>query len=140
VSSLVPSPTDPARRPSAFDFFSVKSFPGTFPWFSSPGRLVADQEKKADDSVLAPATPNVPTLPAAPVRIRTTYPLRTVILVAIISFLVGSLLRSLLSPADFIYMSEENDDGGPWREVKRLVELKYVLGGWDFVVAVVRRP
>lgn len=74
----------------------------------------------------------------------TTYPLSTVVVVALIAFLVGSLLRSLLSPADFIYVvTDEKEVGsvsaGTWREMKRLLEFKYVLGGWDFQIAVVRR-
>lgn len=74
----------------------------------------------------------------------TTYPLSTVVVVALIAFLVGSLLRSLLSPADFIYVvTDEKELGsvsaGTWREMKRLLEFKYVLGGWDFQIAVVRR-
>jgi hypothetical protein len=72
------------------------------------------------------------------------YPMPTVIIVALISFLIGSLLRSLLSPAEFV---GELPSGGEvagkgvyeWREIKRLVEIKYLVGGWDFVVAVVRR-
>jgi hypothetical protein len=66
------------------------------------------------------------------------------IIVALIAFLVGSLLRSLITPADFIYMGStlpnERVDGDGWRQVKRLVEIKYAWWGWDFVVAVVRRP
>jgi hypothetical protein len=71
----------------------------------------------------------------------------TVIVVALISFLIGSLLRSLLSPAEFVAEipvtsgADEAAKGGyEWREIKRLVEIKYLVGGWDFVVAVVRRP
>lgn len=82
---------------------------------------------------------------------RTTYRLSTVIFIALISFLFGSLLRSLLSPADFIYFTNSRDDSeimrhdsAPghvgWREVRRLVELKHSAFGWDFVLAVVRRP
>jgi hypothetical protein len=65
------------------------------------------------------------------------------IIVALISFLVGSLLRSLLSPADFIYVAPDlkEAEGGQtgWREIKRLLEVKYIFGGWDFQVALVRR-
>lgn len=76
------------------------------------------------------------------------YPLSTLIIVALIAFLIGSLLRSLLSPADFIYVvsnvqeAEEANKvtaGGGWREIRRLLEIKYVFGGWDFQVAAVRR-
>lgn len=72
-----------------------------------------------------------------------TYPLSTVLIVALIGFLIGSLLRSLLSPADFIYVvtdvrdAEEVSRG--WREIRRLMEIKYIVGGWDFQIAVVRR-
>ena len=77
---------------------------------------------------------------------RTTIPLSSVIVIALISFLLGSLLRSLLSPADFVYVASDvqdvhefGDEHGGWRELRRLMELRYILGGWDFVVAVVRR-
>jgi len=64
------------------------------------------------------------------------------IIIALIAFLIGSLLRSLLSPADFIYVvtdlqGVEHTTG--WREIKRLVEVKYIFGGWDFQIAMVRR-
>lgn len=56
---------------------------------------------------------------------------------------MGSFLRSLLSPADFIYVVSDRKDleemNAGWREVRRLLEVKYIVGGWDFQVAVVRR-
>lgn len=134
------------------------------------------------------------------------YPRSTLLFVAFIAFLLGSLLRSLLSPADFIYVVTDGGvpastgspseggavpvcfttpgdgvggpsapgsgmsppgtcepvygtssiggklkalelaqsagvgtDGSGWREIKRLLEIKYLVGGWDFQVAVVRR-
>ncbi|KDR80861.1 hypothetical protein GALMADRAFT_1112139 [Galerina marginata CBS 339.88] len=86
------------------------------------------------------------------------YGASTLVFVALIAFLIGSLLRSLLSPADFIYVvtdrgaatveeaaaagaravGQEGAVGG-WREIRRLVEVKYLVGGWDFQVAAVRR-
>ncbi|KAA1470286.1 hypothetical protein DENSPDRAFT_797515 [Dentipellis sp. KUC8613] len=72
-----------------------------------------------------------------------SYPLSTVIVVALIAFLIGSLLRSLISPADFIYvvtdLKEAEEVVAGWREIKRLLEVKYIVGGWDFQIAVVRR-
>lgn len=72
-----------------------------------------------------------------------SYPFATVVFVALIAFLLGSLLRSLLSPADFIYvvtdLQEAEEGVGGWREIRRLVEIKYLWGGWDLQVAVVRR-
>ena len=71
------------------------------------------------------------------------FTLWAVIVIGLISFLIGSLLRSLISPADFIYvvrdLGEAGEMGGGWREVRRLVEVKYIVGGWDFQIAVVRR-
>lgn len=76
-------------------------------------------------------------------RATAMYPLSMVVIVALIAFLAGSLLRSLLSPADFIYVVTDEKELGSvsagWREMKRLLEFKYVLGGWDFQIAVVRR-
>jgi hypothetical protein len=79
----------------------------------------------------------------------TGYPLVVLVLVALVAFLLGSLLRSLVSPADFVYVvtdakaAQERIQGDPqaqgWREIRRLVELKYIVGGWDFQIAVVRR-
>ncbi|KAI5123211.1 hypothetical protein M0805_003977 [Coniferiporia weirii] len=83
------------------------------------------------------------------------FSISTLIAAMMIAFLLGSLLRSLLSPADFIYVVTDLGDvpdgvtrapGGGlgavepgWREIKRLVEMKYIVGGWDFQIAVVRR-
>lgn len=75
-------------------------------------------------------------------QLAATYPLSVVLVVALIAFLMGSLLRSLLSPADFIYLVTDPKDVGDqkgWREIRRLVEIKYIMGGWDFQIAVVRR-
>ena len=72
-----------------------------------------------------------------------TYPLSTLLIVALIAFLIGSLLRSILSPADFVYVVSDLRDvegvGAGWREIRRLLEVKYIVGGWDFQVALVRR-
>lgn len=73
------------------------------------------------------------------------YTMSTLLFAGLIAFLMGSLLRSLLSPADFIYVvtdlgaAEEANSVGGWREIRRLLEIKYLVGGWDFQVAVVRR-
>ena len=96
------------------------------------------------ESAAAPPTPRGDEERTATRVLRTTtYPLSTVLIIAVIAFLIGSLFRSLLSPADFIYVvtdvhdAEEVSTG--WREIRRLVEIKYIVGGWDFQIAVVRR-
>ncbi len=62
---------------------------------------------------------------------------------ALIAFLLGSLLRSLLSPADFIYvvtdLREAEEGVGRVEGDTEAVEIKYLWGGWDLQVAVVRR-
>ena len=136
----------------------LNTYPNTLFRFSTPSRRSsavselpsnASSSSKAGDAdhtdegmmVASAAEPRR----AAVASLRTrAYPLSTVIIVALIAFLVGSLLRSLLSPADFIYVvtdRKEIDEGeaAGWREIKRLLEVKYMIGGWDFQVAVVRR-
>ncbi|KAJ3918713.1 hypothetical protein F5877DRAFT_42008 [Lentinula edodes] len=98
--------------------------------------------RKTSDSVERPTVAN-------PTRL---YPVSTLMIVALIAFLIGSLFRSLLSPADFVYVVRDLGEaadaqilgdvagtGTGWREMRRLFEIKYVFAGWDFQVAVVRR-
>lgn len=59
----------------------------------------------------------------------------TTVIIAVIAFLMGSLVRSLVIPADFVYEGSEKG----WREIRRLIEIKYIVGGWDLQIAVVRR-
>jgi hypothetical protein len=84
----------------------------------------------------------VPTGDTGPLVANHGYPLSALVFAALIAFLIGSLLRSLLSPADFIYVVSDVDaqhEAGGWREIRRLFEIKYLIGGWDFQIAVVRR-
>lgn len=88
-----------------------------------------------------PTDPITTTMPTSPPP--KTYSLSIILVAALIAFLIGSLLRSLLSPADFIYVvtdiKDAEDVSTGWREIRRLVEVKYIVGGWDFQIAVVRR-
>ncbi|KAJ4474926.1 hypothetical protein J3R30DRAFT_624619 [Lentinula aciculospora] len=100
--------------------------------------VMVPKPRKASNNVGRPTVIN-------PTRL---YPVSTLMIIALIAFLIGSLFRSLLSPADFVYVVKDLGDaaeaqvlGGTagWREMRRLFEIKYVFGGWDFQVAVVRR-
>ncbi|KIO16653.1 hypothetical protein M407DRAFT_33697 [Tulasnella calospora MUT 4182] len=103
-------------------------------------------------SEAATSTTAVDTLLPRELALPRLYQLHTIIIVAIIAFLFGSLVRSLASPADFIYFSSTSPDSDDaligavdpgaagWREVRRLFEFKRGLFGWDVVIAVVRRP
>jgi hypothetical protein len=105
--------------------------------------------RKVSDSLVLPSIPGglsessvISASTMGPVIVP-MFPLHTVLIVGVIAFLIGSLLRSLLSPADFIYvvtdLKEAEQISGGWREIKRLLEVKYILGGWDFQIAIVRR-
>ena len=111
---------------------------------------LAENTAQPDLSTVTATTtePTDPLHTATALLSRQYFPISALLIVAIISFLFGSLFRSLLSPADFIYFTSNSGEEvhGPlpdgatgWREVKRLLEFKYGLFGWDFVVAVVRR-
>ena len=62
-----------------------------------------------------------------------------VIIACLVCLLIGSLLRSLLSEADFvIYPAEGQASHGEWRELKRLMEWRIGFDR-DLIVAVARR-
>ena len=109
---------------------------GTLP--KVPGELIEAETGEPASTPTATITTTMPTPPSPKM-----YPLSIILVVALIAFLIGSLLRSLLSPADFIYVATDIKDAEEvstgWREIRRLVEVKYIVGGWDFQIAVVRR-
>lgn len=131
------------------------------PMVSSPlPQDAVPEDGKVQDPPTPLTLPNgssspAPTAPALSTRAGLVAPdvyrLSTVLIIALISFLFGSLIRSLASPADFIYFTSSIDaplppshvatsGGEGWREVRRLLEFKRGLFGWDVVIAVVRRP
>lgn len=80
-----------------------------------------------------------------------TFSLQFVIIVAVIAFLLGSFLRALLTPADFVLYASHGDklasatdvallsafESRRWRAARRLFEFK--LPGRDLIVATVRK-
>ena len=79
-----------------------------------------------------------------------SYPLSVLLLVALIAFLFGSLLRSLLTPADFIlYPRPEGEvdmnllaalePHRRWRQARRLLEIRLPFLRFDLMIASVRR-
>ncbi|KAH7921184.1 hypothetical protein BV22DRAFT_1038944 [Leucogyrophana mollusca] len=122
----------PPRNPTSAETSAVPSR-------RSSGNLPKLPEAATDSGARTPPT----SLPSAIVQRSPTYPLSMVLIIALIAFLIGSLLRSLLSPADFIYVVTDLRDAeevtAGWREIRRLLEVKYIVGGWDFQIAVVRR-
>lgn len=158
---MVASPTDnqPAETTANTFLRFLNQYPNTFFRFSTASRrtsVIVDASSGPDSTTkhktldntkessvhVAASKVHRPFLGPGTVA-SSMYPLSTIVIVALIAFLIGSLLRSLLSPADFIYVvtdRKEIDDGGTgWREIKRLLEVKYIVGGWDFQIAVVRR-
>ncbi|GAA5849765.1 hypothetical protein JCM8547_000556 [Rhodosporidiobolus lusitaniae] len=97
------------------------------------------------------------TMEGGAVAVRRTYTLSFVLLAGVIAFLLGSLLRSLLTPADYIIYRPDSaaqhgaveqallqafDPHRKWKEARRLLELRSAWGGWfgwDIIVAAVKR-
>jgi hypothetical protein len=102
------------------------------------GVLPSDVSSSLDPSVYASTTTATKLALTAP-----TFSLTTVILVAVLSFLIGSLIRSLLSPADFVVFVNRDGKGAlveeGWREIRRLVEWKAGWRGDDVLLAIVKR-
>ncbi|GAA5924753.1 hypothetical protein JCM3775_005461 [Rhodotorula graminis] len=112
--------------------------------------------QRLGSTIMATTVDVTETSPTGAVAVRRTFTLSFVLLVAIISFLIGSLLRSLLTPADYIIYRPESasqhaavehallqavDPHRRWRTAKRLFELRTGWSGssWDVIVAAVRR-
>lgn len=79
-----------------------------------------------------------------------TYKLSFVVLVGVISFLIGSLLRSLLSPGDYIFFTKNVDNvelalmellepNRKWKYAVRLLQIPIPGLSRDLVAAVVER-
>ncbi len=67
-----------------------------------------------------------------------TFSLPSVLIITLIAFLLGSLLRSLLSPADFVLLDGAvSPNAHHWHEVKRLFDIH--LFGRGLIVALVHR-
>jgi hypothetical protein len=147
-----PSVTDVPRRPSNGLLSFLNSYPNPLSRLSSqlPSSNTLQSPVSTTSSVGNKDVPRSSGVEAETAVPQTSnacsgrkYPLSTIIIIALISFLIGSLLRSLLSPADFIHVVRESEEVGEpstgWREIKRLLEVKYIVGGWDFQIAIVRR-
>ncbi|GAA5837944.1 hypothetical protein JCM9279_004073 [Rhodotorula babjevae] len=112
--------------------------------------------QRIGSTIMATTVDVTETSPTGVVAVRRTFTLSFVLVVAIISFLIGSLLRSLLTPADYIIYRPESasqhaavehallqavDPHRRWRTAKRLFELRTGWSGssWDVIIAAVRR-
>ena len=83
-------------------------------------------------------------------KLERTYRLSFVLLVAVMSFLVGSLLRSLLSPGDYVFFTQSVnnveaatlellDPKRRWKFATRLLGMPIPGLGRDLIAAVVER-
>jgi hypothetical protein len=155
VSEILPPPHESLPSSSRYNFWKYK-----YP-YPRLGRLATS----APNSALA--SPAIPVLPLAPeedgqvpktlsdkgkesaattTASSVTYsgPKITpsaLVICCLLSLLLGSLLRSLLSEADYVVyvpVGQEHPSGGEWRELKRLAEWQM---GWgrDLVIAIARR-
>jgi hypothetical protein len=67
------------------------------------------------------------------------YSFATLLVIALVAFLFGSLLRSLLSPTDYIYTPTQVEDGQQgWRQISRLLEINFPLVHMGLIIGVIR--
>ncbi|BEI90231.1 uncharacterized protein CcaverHIS019_0303010 [Cutaneotrichosporon cavernicola] len=105
-----------------------------------PAPLPSERASPAPKSSLA-LEPITEAAPSVAERLTVPVPLPAVIIACLICLLLGSLLRSLLSEADFVIYPPSGTappEGEVWRELKRLGEWRI---GWntDLIVALARR-
>ncbi len=158
IALLIPSQPPEAEplRPAMLDTSSRYSF-WKYP-YSRLGRfstgipssgMTSTTESKIPAVAPADAKPDSPVKTASEiaVMIETDRLLRpmvswpTFIVACIVCLLLGSLLRSLLSEADFVIHSPAGEavpEGETWRELKRLLEWRI---GWnrDLIIAIAHR-
>ncbi|PWN26841.1 hypothetical protein BDZ90DRAFT_280324 [Jaminaea rosea] len=76
---------------------------------STTNKPEGSQESKSTDPATGPAGSTTPLLLGGPLLHEARYSLATLLSIALICFLAGSLLRAMLSPADFIYFARRDD-------------------------------
>jgi hypothetical protein len=153
VSEIISPPHDSLAPTSRYNFWKYK-YPYPYPRLSrfstsapstTPPSPVNTTTALAlgDDTKIASKTPdgNTGTAVATSTPPNPLLTMNGLIICCLLSLLIGSLLRSMLSEADYIvYLpaGAKHPDGGEWRELKRLAEWKL---GWgrDLVIAIGRR-
>lgn len=112
---------------------------------SLPGRWLSRQNSVSSLKTISSPVLKSPSNGELAVQLQIPAPPRTqgfslhaVVFIAVISFLLGSLLRSILSPADFVLINGHIGRGVPeWQEIKRLMHMHAFSRG--LVVGLVRR-
>lgn len=104
-----------------------------------------DAEDTSPSSAIASMSTNQPAEPTTMIDtdklLQPAVSWPTLIVVCIISLLIGSLLRSLLSDADFVIYAISGQQipvGERWRELRRIFAWR-IGWNWDFIVGVARR-
>jgi hypothetical protein len=149
VSEIVSPPHDSLAPPSRYNFWKYKypyprlsRFSISAPSSGPPSPIVPAATLDLGEEVLKPmdSTAGSSVIAATP----SFGPLLTMpglIICCILSLLIGSLLRSLLSEADYVVylpVGADHPSGGEWRELKRLAEWN-IGWGTDLVIAIARR-
>ena len=99
---------------------------------------------------LITATAVLPSKPGSPLKVERTFRATFVLAVALISFLLGSLLRSLLSPGDYVLLPHAAssadkavldviDPQRKWRHAMKILQVPIPGIGRDLVAAFVDR-
>ncbi|WOO79509.1 uncharacterized protein LOC62_02G003032 [Vanrija pseudolonga] len=129
-----------ASAPASHENSPIKpltNLPSITPKASPPSRkLTLIQEGKVASTTTAPTE-----APRVPFLVRTAVPLPAVIIACLVCLLLGSLLRSLLSEADFVIYAPPGAapaEGEAWRELKRLAEWRISLDK-ELIIAIAHR-
>lgn len=146
VPTEIPREVPPTPRPGLGSIFNTYAswWPkkvSTIPTPPASGSLVdSDPEGKTKlqvSSVLESTNGSAITMTGKRPR---GLPLHIVFVVAVICFLLGSLVRSILSPTDFIIIKGPEElvdfDERQWRRFSRLVEFKWIWRGNDLIIGI----
>ena len=151
----------PSQLPEPLQRYSFWKYPALARFSSSaptslasspvkvPGLTLAPEEDARGSSAL-PSPVKSPIKSMTPIvttdgQFRPIVSLPGLVIACLVCLLLGSLLRSILSEADFVIYKERGveagnvvPDGETWRELKRLMEWRI---GWnrDLIVAIARR-
>jgi len=87
-----------------------------------------DPPTKVQETVTANPEDKGKQVIVVPLQTRRSVSIPTMFIIGLICFLLGSLVRSLLSPADFVVVKGAGDpyidENVDWRRLTRLIELK----------------
>lgn len=137
ISSETPEPEKVSYRMISLSKIIETSEPPRYTFWKYPRLRPFSVPVSATASPITPVVNLITEVKDVPVLARQV-PLPIAIIACMLCVLIGSLIRSFLSEADFIvYLPADVVPSGEWRDLRRLVQLR-IWPGRDFVVAIAR--